>query len=76
MPENQNQLNESYQENNPFFLNDPNQIQMRQNLGEENKNYQVINNENDQNHINSTPSNHMQVHRRAPVFVEVKNDEK
>ena len=24
MPENQNQLNESYQENNAFFFNDPN----------------------------------------------------
>ena len=51
-------------------------IQMRQNLGEENKNYQENNNENDQNNINSAPSNQKQVHRRAPVFVEVNNNEK
>ena len=77
MPENQNQLNESYQENNAFFFNDPNQIQMRQKLCEV-KNYQEIKNENDQNHINSAPStcNQYQVHRRTPVFVEVNNDEK
>ena len=75
MPKNQNQLNERYQENNPFFLNDPNQIQMRQNLGEENKKYHEINNENDQNHINSAPSNQKQVHRTAQVFVEVNNNE-
>ena len=54
---------------------------MRQNLGEENKNYQEMNNENDQNHINSAPKgpstcNQNQVHRKAPVFVEVNNDEK
>ena len=51
---------------------------MRQNLGEENKKYQEINNENDQNHINLAPStcNQNQVHLRAPVFVEVNNDEK
>ena len=76
-PENQNQLNESYQENNAFFFNGPNQIQMRQNLCEV-KNYQEIKNENDQNHINSAPSTCIQnqVHRRIPVFVEVNNDEK
>ena len=78
MPENQNQRNESYQEKNAFFFNDPNQIQMRQNLGEEYKNYQEMNNENDQNYINSAPSTcyQNQVYRRAPVFVEVNNDEK
>ena len=78
MPENQNQLNESYQENNAFFFNDPNQIKMRQDLGEEYKNYQEMNNDNDQNYINSAPStcNQNQVHRRAPVFIEVNNDEK
>ena len=75
---NQNQLNESYLENNAFFFNDPNQIQMRQNLVEGNKNYQEMNNVNDQNHINSAPStcNQNQVHQRAPVFVEVNNDER
>ena len=78
MPENHHQLNENYQENNAFFFNDPNQIQIRQNLGEGYKNYQKMNNENDQNYINSAPStcNQNQVHRRAPVFVEVNNDDK
>ena len=73
MPENRNQLNEIYQENNAFF-NDPNPIQMRQNLGVRIKNYHEINK--DQNHINSAPSNKNQVHRRTLVFVEVNNDEK
>ena len=49
---------------------------MRQSQGEENKNYQEINNENDQKHINSAPSYQRQVHRRTPVFVGVNNDKK